>query len=80
MATAMSLPIRNSYDKRVYKYDHFPAARYVRQIMPFHVTQDRASYIAEGNIYNMNVVRTEQEGPKDSQRKYFNMFNKQFAI
>ncbi|XP_077271908.1 uncharacterized protein LOC143902674 isoform X2 [Temnothorax americanus] len=67
MATAMSLPIRNSYDRRVYKYDHFPSARYVHQIMPFHVRQSRANYIPEENIYNTNVFRPEQEEPKDNQ-------------
>lgn len=71
MATAMSFPIRDSYDRRIYKYDHFPVARYVRQITPFHVRQNRANYIPEGNIYNTDVLGTEQEKPKDNQCKYF---------
>jgi len=69
IATAMSFPI-HSYDRRIYKYDHFPTTRYIRQIMPFHTTQNRANYIAEGNIHNTNVLRTEQQESKDS--KYFN--------
>lgn len=76
MATAMSFPIRNSYDRHIYKYNHFPAARYVRQITPFHVRQIRANYIPEGNIYNTDVFRTEQEEPKPNQCKYFDTFNK----
>jgi len=69
MATAMSFPI-HSYDRRIYKYDHFPTTRYIRQIMPFHTTQNTANYIAEGNIHNTNVLRTEQQESKGS--KYFN--------
>jgi len=75
ITTAMSLPIRNSYERRIYKYDHFPEAQYVHQIMPFH-KQNRVNYIAEENIYNTNVLRTEQEEPKDSQCKYYDVFNK----
>lgn len=76
MATAMSFPIRNSYDRRLYHYDHFPAARYIHQIMPFHIRQNRSNYITEGNIYNTNVLRIGQEEPKNNQCKYFHIFNK----
>lgn len=76
IATAMSFPIRNSYDRRIYKYDHFPATRYVRQIIPFYVRQNRTNYIPEESIYNRDVFKIKQEEPKDSQCKYFYIFNK----